>query len=158
MKTELILVGKTTSKHFAAGISDYTERIGHYMPFGIITLPDLKNTKSLTQELQKEREGEQILRLIQPTDTVVLLDEHGLDDVPMTGCFAYEKPKYITQICILIDDKERNCKSFENAGRNRGMSAVAVLHSDFSETKEKVEEFLSSFLKRKTIPDPEVEK
>ena len=79
MKTELILVGKTTSKHFAAGISDYTERIGHYMPFGITTLPDLKNTKSLTQELQKEREGEQILRLIQPADTVVLLDEHGLE-------------------------------------------------------------------------------
>lgn len=77
MKTELILVGKTADKHFAAGIKDYTERIGHYMPFGITTLPDLKNTKSLSQEQQKEREGEQILRLVQPSDTVVLLDEHG---------------------------------------------------------------------------------
>lgn len=77
MKTELILVGKTADKHFAAGIKDYTERIGHYMPFGITTLPDLKNTKSLCQEQQKEREGEQILRLVQPSDTVVLLDEHG---------------------------------------------------------------------------------
>ncbi len=77
MKTELIMVGKTADKHFAAGIKDYTERIGHYMPFGITTLPDLKNTKSLSQEQQKEREGEQILRLVQPSDTVVLLDEHG---------------------------------------------------------------------------------
>ena len=33
MKSILILVGKTTNKHFAAGIKDYTERIGHYMPF-----------------------------------------------------------------------------------------------------------------------------
>lgn len=79
MKTELILVGKTADKHFAAGIKDYTERIGHYMPFGITTLPDLKNTKNLSQEQQKEREGEQILRLVQPSDTVVLLDEHGLE-------------------------------------------------------------------------------
>ncbi|MBO4827534.1 MAG: 23S rRNA (pseudouridine(1915)-N(3))-methyltransferase RlmH [Prevotella sp.] len=77
MKTELILVGKTADKHFEAGIRDYTERIGRYMPFGITTIPDAKNTKSMSQEQQKEREGEQILRLLQPSDTVVLLDEHG---------------------------------------------------------------------------------
>ncbi len=77
MKTELILVGKTINKHFVAGINDYAERIGHYMPFDIVTIPELKNTKSLTEELQKEREGELILKQIQPSDTVVLLDEHG---------------------------------------------------------------------------------
>ena len=36
MKTLLILVGKTTNKHFQAGISDYAERIGHYMPFDMV--------------------------------------------------------------------------------------------------------------------------
>lgn len=77
MKTELILVGKTQNKHFVAGINDYVERIGHYMPFSITTLPDLKATKNLTEAQQKEREGEMILRLLQPSDTVVLLDEHG---------------------------------------------------------------------------------
>lgn len=77
MKTELIQVGKTVNKHFIAGIDDYCERIAHYMPFSITTIPDLKNTKSLTEQQQKEREGEQILRLIQPSDMVVLLDEHG---------------------------------------------------------------------------------
>lgn len=77
MKTELIVVGKTTDKHFQAGIDDYTERIGHYQPFGIITIPELKNTKSLTEEQQKTREGELILRQLQPGDHVVLLDEHG---------------------------------------------------------------------------------
>ena len=77
MKTLLILVGKTTDKHFAAGINDYVERIGHYMPFDVVTIPELKNTKSLTEEQQKVAEGELILRQIQPSDTVVLLDEHG---------------------------------------------------------------------------------
>lgn len=77
MKTELILVGKTVNKHFNAGINDYVERIGHYMPFSITTIPELKNTKNLSESQQKEREGELILKQIQPTDTVVLLDEHG---------------------------------------------------------------------------------
>ena len=46
MKTLLILVGKTTDRHFQASISDYVERIGHYMPFELVTIPELKNTKS----------------------------------------------------------------------------------------------------------------
>lgn len=77
MKTELVLVGKTVDKHFVAGIKDYCERIGHYMPFSITVIPELKNTKSLSEDLQKTREGELILKLLQPSDTVVLLDEHG---------------------------------------------------------------------------------
>ena len=77
MKTILILVGKTTDKHFQAGISDYAERIGHYMPFDIVTIPELRNTKSLSEDQQKTAEGELILKQIQASDTVVLLDEHG---------------------------------------------------------------------------------
>lgn len=77
MKTILILVGKTTDKHFQAGISDYADRITHYMPFDIVTIPELKNTKSLSEEQQKTMEGELILKQLQPSDTLVLLDEHG---------------------------------------------------------------------------------
>ena len=77
MKTELIVVGRTVSKHFSTLIDDYRERIGHYMPFSITTIPELKNTKSLSEEQQKSAEGELILKQLQPSDTVVLLDEHG---------------------------------------------------------------------------------
>ena len=77
MKTVLFLVGKTANKHFQAGISDYAERIGHYMPFDIVTIPELRQTKSLSEEQQKTAEGELILKQIQTSDTVVLLDEHG---------------------------------------------------------------------------------
>ena len=77
MKTLLLQVGKTVNKHFVAGISDYAERIGHYMPFDIVTIPELRNTKNLTEEQQKTAEGDLILRQLQPTDHVVLLDEHG---------------------------------------------------------------------------------
>lgn len=77
MKVTLILVGKTTDKHFDAGINDYADRIKHYLPFEITIIPELKNTKSLSEEQQKEKEGKQILKLLTSSDTVVLLDEHG---------------------------------------------------------------------------------
>lgn len=77
MKTLLILVGKTTNKHFQAGINDYVERIGHYISFEVMTIQGLKNTKSLSEDQQKTAEGEMILKQLQSSDTVVLLDEHG---------------------------------------------------------------------------------
>ncbi len=77
MKALLILVGKTTDKHFQAGIDDYAKRVTHYMPFEIKVIPELKNTKSLTESQQKTQEGELILKQLQASDTVVLLDEHG---------------------------------------------------------------------------------
>lgn len=77
MKTLLILVGKTSNKHFIAGINDYVERINHYMPFETITIPELKNTKNLTENHQKQLEGELISKYIQQSDCVVLMDEHG---------------------------------------------------------------------------------
>ena len=77
MKTDLILVGRTADKQYAKFIDDYRERITHYMPFGIITIPELKNNKNLSEEQQKTAEGDLILKQIQPSDTVVLLDEHG---------------------------------------------------------------------------------
>ena len=40
-------------------------------------IPELKNTKSLSMEVQKEKEGELILKSLQPGDVIVLLDEHG---------------------------------------------------------------------------------
>ena len=77
MKTLLIMVGKTVNKHFVAGINDYCERISHYMPFDTLVIPELKNTRKLTEEQQKVAEGELILKQLQSTDMVVLLDEHG---------------------------------------------------------------------------------
>ena len=74
MKTALILVGKTVNKHLQACIDDYVERLGHYMPFELVGIPELKNTKNLSEEQQKEREGELILKQLQAQDYLVLLD------------------------------------------------------------------------------------
>ena len=58
-------------------IYDYIERTKHFISFDMEVIPELKNTKSLTPEQQKEKEGELIAKALQPGDVVVLLDEHG---------------------------------------------------------------------------------
>ncbi len=77
MKFTLLVVGKTVEKHYITAINDYTERVKHYIPFDIEVIPELKNTKNLSASQQKEKEGELILKALQPGDVPVLLDEHG---------------------------------------------------------------------------------
>ena len=77
MKIRIIIVGKTTQDFVEHGLTEFCERIKHYLPFEIYILPDLKNTKNTSPEQVKEREGENILKILQSGDYVVLLDEHG---------------------------------------------------------------------------------
>ena len=77
MNIELIVVGKTDSKEVTALVDMYTKRINFYNRFNITYIPDVKNTKSLSEAQQKNSEGEAIMRLLDPSDRVVLLDEKG---------------------------------------------------------------------------------
>lgn len=77
MKITLLVVGKTTDSHIEALIQEYQKRLTHYLPFMLQVIPELKNTKALTSEQQKQAEGELILRTITPATDLILLDEHG---------------------------------------------------------------------------------
>jgi 23S rRNA (pseudouridine1915-N3)-methyltransferase len=77
MKITLLTIGKTEDKYLIEGIDIYLKRLKHYIPFRILEIPELKNTKSLSQEQQKTKEAELIFKNIQSTDHVVLLDENG---------------------------------------------------------------------------------
>jgi len=77
MKLHVIFTGKTTGKLFKEAIADYSKRLTHYVPFTIEELPDLKNTKSLNEDQQKEREADMLFEKMQQGDVLVLLDEKG---------------------------------------------------------------------------------
>ncbi len=77
MKFTLLTIGRTVETHYIDAIDDYANRIRHFLPFDMETIPELKNTKSLSRELQKEKEGELILKAFRPGDVPILLDEHG---------------------------------------------------------------------------------
>ncbi|MGI4729561.1 MAG: 23S rRNA (pseudouridine(1915)-N(3))-methyltransferase RlmH [Janthinobacterium lividum] len=77
MKITLISVGKTEEKYLLQGIEIYLKRLKHYIKLEILELPELKNTKGLSQDQQKAKEAEMISKKIITTDFVVLLDERG---------------------------------------------------------------------------------
>lgn len=77
MKITLIAVGKTEDKYLIEGIDKYLNRLKHYINFNVLIIPDIKNTKNLTEAQQKTKEAEVIAKQINPTDVVILLDEKG---------------------------------------------------------------------------------
>lgn len=77
MKITLLVVGKTTSAQVESLIQEYQKRLTHYLPFALQVIPELKNTKALTPDQQKQAEGELILRAVAQSADLVLLDEHG---------------------------------------------------------------------------------
>ena len=79
MNIELIVVGKTDMKEVEALVTMYTKRLNHYVRFAITTIADVRNTKKLSEADQKRLEGEAILKLINESDHLMLLDEHGAE-------------------------------------------------------------------------------
>lgn len=77
MKATLLVVGRTADPRFSVLIDEYIQRTRFYLSFEMEVIPELRNTKNLSQEQQKEKEGELILKALAPGDHVVLLDEHG---------------------------------------------------------------------------------
>ena len=77
MNIELIVIGKTDLKEVEALIAMYGKRINYYARFAITTIADVRNTRKLSEAEQKRLEGEAILRLLNDSDHVTLLDEHG---------------------------------------------------------------------------------
>lgn len=77
MKIELAVIGKTSIGYLKQGIDEYIKRLKHYVPFEIKYIDDIKNTKNISEDQQKRTEGAKILSLLDKSDFVVLLDEHG---------------------------------------------------------------------------------
>ncbi|MEO6148939.1 MAG: 23S rRNA (pseudouridine(1915)-N(3))-methyltransferase RlmH, partial [Mucilaginibacter sp.] len=68
MKITLLTVGKTEDAYLKEGIEKYVKRLKHYTKLEIAELPELKNTKALTQDQQKSKEAEMLLKKIAPLD------------------------------------------------------------------------------------------
>ena len=79
MKILLLTIGNTDKNYIKEGIDDYVRRLSFYIPFETRVIPDLKNRSTLSLELQKEKEGQLILNLVQTADYVILLDERGTE-------------------------------------------------------------------------------
>lgn len=77
MQIKLIAIGKTDNQAIQSLIDEYIKRLNFYIKFEFEIIPDLKNTKSLSEILQKEKEGELFLKKLSQSDDLILLDERG---------------------------------------------------------------------------------
>ncbi len=77
MKITLLAIGKTDDKHLETLIKMYSKRLGHYVPFALEILPDIKKAKHLSEDQQKQLEGAEILKRTNTSDHLILLDEKG---------------------------------------------------------------------------------
>lgn len=91
METVLIAVGKTNTPYIKEGIDEYCRRLSRHTPFKIIELPDPRNTRSLSEQEQKVREGKLLLSNLTTADHVALLDEHGKERTSMEFASYMEK-------------------------------------------------------------------
>lgn len=104
MTIQLIVVGKTDHKQLNDLIGVYIKRLGFYIKFSIHAIPDLKNSKNLSEIEQKQKEGELILKRLNPTDVLILLDENGkqYDSVGFSSYLQKHMNSGIKQLVFVI--------------------------------------------------------
>ncbi len=77
MKILLIQIEKTTDSYLNEGIKVYTERLKNYVTFSTETIVMPKVIRQKSFEEQKKAEALEILKLLEPSDYLVCMDEHG---------------------------------------------------------------------------------
>ena len=104
MKLKIILVGKTEEDYLKHGIDKYQKRLKNYLTLEIIEIPALKNTKKLSIEQQKAKEGELILQKVEKSDLMVILDEKGKEfsSMAFSKYFQTKMNSGIKSLCFII--------------------------------------------------------
>lgn len=104
MQIKLIAIGKTDQIELDRLISIYQNRLSHYVRFSFEIIPDLKNSKNLSEKLQKEAEGKLILSKILPTDRLILLDENGkeMDSVGFSNFLQKQMNSGLKRLVLVI--------------------------------------------------------
>jgi len=131
MKIQLAVVGKTNQDFVQKGLDEYCNRLKHYIPFELDIIPDIKNTKNLSPEQQKEKEGELILKNIQPGDYVILLDEQGKEFSSLQFADYIEKKKHVVNkklVFVIGGAYGFSQKVYEAASEKISLSKMTFSH------------------------------
>ena len=104
MQIKLIAVGKTDLAELNKLISVYQNRLSHYIKFSFEIIPYIKNSKNLSEKLQKEEEGKLILSKLTSTDRLILLDENGkeMNSVGFSTFLQKQMNSGIKQLVLVI--------------------------------------------------------
>ena len=130
MKITLLTIGKTEDNYLREGIEKYIKRLKHYIKLTIVELPDIKNTKHLSEDQQKSKEAELISRKITNTDHVILLDERGQEfsSVQFSGLFNKKMVSSIQHLVFIIGGPY----GFDPSLQNRADEKLSLSKMTFS--------------------------
>ncbi len=79
MKITLINTGKTLETHIINGVKYYQEKIQRYIKLDIIEIFEVKANKVKSISKQKEIEGESLLKQVDKSAYIIVLDEKGIE-------------------------------------------------------------------------------
>jgi 23S rRNA (pseudouridine1915-N3)-methyltransferase len=77
MNVKLISIGKTSESWLKQGVEVYVKRMIHYLPFEYIEIPDVKIAKGTSEAEVKRLEGVEVLKRIESSVHLIILDEQG---------------------------------------------------------------------------------
>lgn len=77
MKITIVAIGQTDDSKLNDLMQVYLGRLYHYCKVEFHEIPDIKNSKNLSKEQQKEKEGELLLNYLEPGAVLILFDEKG---------------------------------------------------------------------------------
>jgi 23S rRNA (pseudouridine1915-N3)-methyltransferase len=104
MQITLLVIGKTNNKQLQELIDEYTKRLGFYIKFNLEIIPDIKNSKNLSEAQQKQKEGKLIFTKVSTSDVLILLDENGkqMDSVGFSNYLQKHMNSGIKQLIFII--------------------------------------------------------
>jgi len=104
MKIQFWSVGKINEPYVSAGVEDFTKRISNYFPvcWNIIAAP--KHAGTLSEHELRKKEALAILKLLDPADYLVVLDEKGktLNSVQLAAFIQLRANGSVRQLIFLI--------------------------------------------------------
>ncbi|WP_138434243.1 23S rRNA (pseudouridine(1915)-N(3))-methyltransferase RlmH [Winogradskyella algicola] len=131
MNIKLFAIGKTDNKNLQTLIEDYKKRLSHYIKFEFEIIPDLKKVKHLSEEMQKEKEGELILAKTQNSDVLILLDENGkqMDSVAFSNYLQKHMNSGIKTLIFVIGGPYGFSEAvYKRANGKIGLSKMTFSH------------------------------
>ncbi|NRB62737.1 MAG: 23S rRNA (pseudouridine(1915)-N(3))-methyltransferase RlmH [Saprospiraceae bacterium] len=130
MKVIFRVVGKTNEAYLQSGIDIYKKRLGHYLPFAMEVIPDLRKVGNLNPSQVKQKEGEAILKQLGPNDMLILLDEEG--QTYSSEKFALWMDKRLQQPAAKIIFQVGGAFGFSSAVYDRSQFKLSLSDMTFS--------------------------
>lgn len=131
LNIKLLQIGQTKQNELDSLIQNYQKRIQHFVNFETVNIPDIKKTKNLNENQQKDKEAELFLKNLNSSEWVLLLDEKGkaLTSRGFADFYQSKMNAGIKTLCFLIGGPYGFSESiYQRANQKIALSPMTFTH------------------------------